>query len=188
MAFYAATFGILTGNFLGFYEHNRSRPSGIFLCLVISRVELIRNKFFVGLHGDKAYNLFVETPRKFITAKLSIRKPGFSSVLIICGLKPVFHYYKRNFNSNFFHPRNHKTKKNSAPRAKSRLVENGLKEIKPHVMPRRPCMFVVYSIYSLSLNLVSNSPTILLYLKSQEIGCNTLIKRHDTQAMSMRKP
>jgi hypothetical protein len=28
--------------------------------------------------------LFVETPRKFITAKLSIRKPGFSSVLIIC--------------------------------------------------------------------------------------------------------
>jgi hypothetical protein len=26
--------------------------------------------------------LFVETPRKFITAKLSIRKPGFSSVLI----------------------------------------------------------------------------------------------------------
>jgi hypothetical protein len=28
--------------------------------------------------------LFVETPRKFITAKLSIRKPGSSSVLIIC--------------------------------------------------------------------------------------------------------
>ena len=27
--------------------------------------------------------LFVETPRKFITAKLSIRKPGSSSVLII---------------------------------------------------------------------------------------------------------
>ena len=26
--------------------------------------------------------LFVETPRKFITAKLSIRKPGSSSVLI----------------------------------------------------------------------------------------------------------
>jgi hypothetical protein len=26
----------------------------------------------------------VETPRKFITAKLSIRKPGSSSVLIIC--------------------------------------------------------------------------------------------------------
>ena len=33
------------------------------------------------------YNsLFVETPRKFITAKLSIRKPGSSSVLIICDL------------------------------------------------------------------------------------------------------
>ena len=29
--------------------------------------------------------LFVETPRKFITAKLSIRKPGSSSVLI-CAL------------------------------------------------------------------------------------------------------
>jgi hypothetical protein len=28
--------------------------------------------------------LFVETPRKFITAKFSIRKPGSSSVLIIC--------------------------------------------------------------------------------------------------------
>jgi hypothetical protein len=28
--------------------------------------------------------LFVETPRKFITAKLSIRKPGSSPVLIIC--------------------------------------------------------------------------------------------------------
>ena len=28
--------------------------------------------------------LFVETPRKFISAKLSIRKPGSSSVLIIC--------------------------------------------------------------------------------------------------------
>ena len=30
--------------------------------------------------------LFVETPRKFITAKLSIRKPGSSSMLIICDL------------------------------------------------------------------------------------------------------
>jgi hypothetical protein len=31
--------------------------------------------------------LFVETPRKFITAKLSIRKPGSSSVLInMCGV------------------------------------------------------------------------------------------------------
>ena len=30
--------------------------------------------------------LFVETTRKFITAKLSIRKPGSSSVLIICDL------------------------------------------------------------------------------------------------------
>jgi hypothetical protein len=30
--------------------------------------------------------LFVETPRKFITARLSIRKPRSSSVLIICDL------------------------------------------------------------------------------------------------------
>ena len=44
------------------------------------------------LYVDVSYNakhieyiivLFVETPRKFITAKLSIRKPGSSSVLII---------------------------------------------------------------------------------------------------------
>ena len=34
--------------------------------------------------------LFVETPRKFITAKLSIRKPGSSSVLIICLLHYMF--------------------------------------------------------------------------------------------------
>ena len=31
--------------------------------------------------------LFVETPRKFITAKLSVRKPGSSSVLIISDRK-----------------------------------------------------------------------------------------------------
>jgi hypothetical protein len=33
----------------------------------------------------------VETPRKFITAKLSIRKPGSSSVLIICDLFKFTH-------------------------------------------------------------------------------------------------
>ena len=44
--------------------------------------------FFVCLHGDEIYNnfLYVETPRKFINAKLSIRKPGSSSVLIILAL------------------------------------------------------------------------------------------------------
>jgi hypothetical protein len=31
--------------------------------------------------------LFVEIPRKFITAKLSIRKPGSSSVLILALMK-----------------------------------------------------------------------------------------------------
>ena len=43
------------------------------------------NKFLVRLHGE--YNLFsfVETPRKFIIAELSIRKLGSSSVLIISG-------------------------------------------------------------------------------------------------------
>ena len=45
------------------------------------------NKFLVRLHGE--YNKiiylfsFVETPRKFIIAELSIRKLGSSSVLII---------------------------------------------------------------------------------------------------------
>jgi hypothetical protein len=33
--------------------------------------------------------LFVETPRKFITAKLSIRKPGSSSVLILLALMKI---------------------------------------------------------------------------------------------------
>ena len=43
-------------------------------------------KFFVYVCMAIKYIivLFVETPRKFITAKLSIRKPGSSSVLIIC--------------------------------------------------------------------------------------------------------
>jgi hypothetical protein len=36
--------------------------------------------------------LFVETPRKFITAKLSIRKPGSSSVLIILALMKIRAY------------------------------------------------------------------------------------------------
>ena len=37
--------------------------------------------------------LFVETPRKFITAKLSIRKSGSSSVLIICICILLLAYY-----------------------------------------------------------------------------------------------
>ena len=39
--------------------------------------------------------LFVETPRKFITAKLSIRKPRSSSVLIICVVITTLLYIKR---------------------------------------------------------------------------------------------
>ena len=38
---------------------------------------------FMGKILEPIIVLFVETPRKFITAKLSIRKPGSSSVLII---------------------------------------------------------------------------------------------------------
>ena len=42
--------------------------------------------------------LFVETPRKFITAKLSIRKPGSSSVLIkLCSNKFTWCFHKQNY-------------------------------------------------------------------------------------------
>ncbi len=43
--------------------------------------------------------IFVETPRDFIIAKLSIRKPGSSSVLIIslCNNKITWCFYKKKF-------------------------------------------------------------------------------------------
>ena len=44
---------------------------------------------FVGLHGDKIYIIYFclwKHHVKFIIAKLSIRKPGSTSVLIICDL------------------------------------------------------------------------------------------------------
>ena len=41
---------------------------------------------FIYNNCDIIIFLFVETPRKFISGKLSIRKPGSSSVLIICDL------------------------------------------------------------------------------------------------------
>jgi hypothetical protein len=44
--------------------------SSLFVCMAIKHIIV----------------LFVETPRKCITAKLSIRKTGSSSVLIICDL------------------------------------------------------------------------------------------------------
>ena len=47
--------------------------------------------------------LFVETPRKFITAKLSIRKPGSSSVLIyrkLCSNKFTWCFHKQNIITN----------------------------------------------------------------------------------------
>ena len=40
-------------------------------------------KFFVCLHGEKKIYIYVETPRDFIVANFSIRKPGSSSVLIL---------------------------------------------------------------------------------------------------------
>jgi hypothetical protein len=43
----------------------------------------ILSYLWVGMAIKHIILLFVETPRKFITAKLSIRKPGSSSVLII---------------------------------------------------------------------------------------------------------
>jgi hypothetical protein len=50
------------------------------------------DKFFVVLHGEQQYKFsFVETPREFIIAKLSIRKIGSSSVLIICIFKKHVH-------------------------------------------------------------------------------------------------
>ena len=50
-------------------------------------------QFLVCLHGDyeSKYN-FLETPRKFTIAKLSIRKPGSSSVLIIMNYIMHYHY------------------------------------------------------------------------------------------------
>jgi hypothetical protein len=45
---------------------------------------VILSSLYVCMAIEYIIVLFVETPRKFITAKLSIRKPGSSSVLIIC--------------------------------------------------------------------------------------------------------
>jgi hypothetical protein len=60
---------------------------------------------FVGLHGDETYNiLFVETPRKFITAKLSIRKPGSSSQGILLAMMKILALMKiRTYGSKALH-------------------------------------------------------------------------------------
>ena len=61
--------------------------------IIYSAAEYIHLVFMLHVHEVQILNpttficiivLFVETPRKFITVKLSIRKPGSSSVLIIC--------------------------------------------------------------------------------------------------------
>ena len=46
-------------------------------------INLFLSSLYVCMAIKYIIVLFVETPRKFITAKLSIRKPGSSSVLII---------------------------------------------------------------------------------------------------------
>ena len=46
-------------------------------------IKITINSLYVCMAIKHIIVLFVETPRKFITAKLSIRKPGSSSVLII---------------------------------------------------------------------------------------------------------
>ena len=50
------------------------------------QTSLVLSSLYVCMAIKYIIVLFVETPRKFITAKLSIRKPGSSSVLIICDL------------------------------------------------------------------------------------------------------
>jgi hypothetical protein len=61
--------------------------------IIYNAAEYIHLVFMLHVHEVQILNpttficiivLFVETPRKFITVKLSIRKPGSSSVLIIC--------------------------------------------------------------------------------------------------------
>ena len=54
--------------------------------LLIYAVILTLSSLYVCMAIKYIIVLFVETPCKFITAKLSIRKPGSSSVLIICDL------------------------------------------------------------------------------------------------------
>ena len=49
---------------------NKKQISSLYVCMAIKYIIV----------------LFVEIPLKFITAKLSIRKPGSPSVLIICDL------------------------------------------------------------------------------------------------------
>jgi hypothetical protein len=61
--------------------------SYLFEHLIIFIAILILSSLYVCMAIKYIIVLFVETPRKFITAKLSIRKPGSSSVLIICSDK-----------------------------------------------------------------------------------------------------
>ncbi len=60
----------MTGDTLSEYE---STPSKLKSCFYHSGVET----------GGREFN-YIFTPRNFIIAKLSVRKPGSSSVLIIC--------------------------------------------------------------------------------------------------------
>ena len=59
---------------------------------------------FIMNYQEDIIVLFVETPRKFITAKLSIRKPGSSSVLIICDLFHSHALFTYKSVNSFHHP------------------------------------------------------------------------------------
>jgi hypothetical protein len=66
----------------GNYFFDRATNSGSAVVKNV-RQSYIISSLYVGMAIKYIIVLFVETPRKFITAKLSIRKPGSSSVLII---------------------------------------------------------------------------------------------------------
>ena len=75
----------IQGQFLSFLDTYSSRKlyfSENSLCDVMSHTG---DSYLHMKQSQQIIVLFVETPRKFITAKLSIRKPGSSSVpVIIC--------------------------------------------------------------------------------------------------------
>jgi hypothetical protein len=69
------------------------------LLQVVQTIKTIRiSSLYVCMTIKHIIVSFVETPRKFITAKLSIRKPGSSSVLIkLCSNKFTWCFHKQNY-------------------------------------------------------------------------------------------
>jgi hypothetical protein len=61
------------------YDHISQRPSSYFEVSETSMADILKlSSLYVCMAIKYIIVLFVETPRKFITAKLSIRKPGSS--------------------------------------------------------------------------------------------------------------